>query len=580
MLIKKFKPTLLLSALLMVGCSTLSERQPVTENRSVPQPPPLAIESFDADIASAETNPVYDVLVGEFAGQRGQFDLAFQHYLLAANQTNDPDIAKRATQMAILAKDPAAAEKGATTWAALAPKDPQPVQVLILMNLRQKNETAASSNINKLLAITGDTDKTFIGIASLLEKNTSKEAALRIMQDVASRYPDKASALHAYAKMVARANQPERALKIAELGLAQQPKDERLIVLRAGLTRQIHNSEEEMRYLRDVLSNNPELHDVRLYYARLLVNSKQNSNARKEFNTLAKAQPDNPNTLFTLGFLSLQIKDMTQAKHYLQSAAPNLNQANQQRAYYYLGQIEEQLDHPDKALKWFEKIRVGEFAFDAALKSAVLLARQQKLPEAIGLLHSLHVNSKPQAVRLILLESELLSQNGKTPDAITILTRSLKRFPDEIDILYARGMLLETVNELDKMEADMRRIIELEPNHIHAINSLGYTLADRTERTKEALELVLHAHNLQPDNPYVLDSVGWAYYRTGNYVKSIEFLRKALSSFPDTEVYLHLTEVLWESGQRQEAKDVLKRAQEELPNDKRLQKRQQKYKLQ
>lgn len=575
----KIKPAFLLSTILISACSTLSEFKPPIEDSSPPAQP-LTIESFDANVASVDANPFYDVLVGEFAGQRGQFDQAFQHYWNAAEQTNNSTVAKRATQMAILAKNPQAAEKGATTWAELSPKDPQPIQVLILMNLRQNDEAAASTNINRLLSITGGTDKAFVSIATLLEKNTSKEAALRIMQEVASHYPDEAAAFHAHAKMVARANQPARALEIVKLGLLKQADDERLIQLHAQLIRQLHGPEKEISYLQDVLSKKPDLHDIRLYYARLLVRLKQNDDARKEFERLAKAQPDNANLLFSMGLLSLQIEDFEQAKSYLQSAAPKLNDVNQQRAHYYLGQVEEQLDHPDKALKWFEKVRTGEFAFDAVLRSAVLLAQMDKMPEAIGLLHSLHVNSKPQAVKLILLESELLSKNGKTDDAIIILTRSLKRFPDEIDILYARGMLLESIDELDKMEADMRRIIDLEPNHIHAINSLGYTLADRTDRIKEALELVQRAHRLQPDNPYVLDSVGWAYYRAGNHAKSIEFLRKALTTFPDTEVYLHLTEVLWESGQQQEAKAVLKRALAEAPDDKRLKKFQQKYKTQ
>lgn len=570
----------LFAALLISGCSALTSVKPNTQDDPTGFEESIAIESFDPVAASTDDNPLFNVLAGEFAAQQGQFEEAFKYYLRAAEQTQQADVAKRATQMAILAKNPDAAQKSATIWSSVAPGDPQPLQVLILSSLRQNDEAAAVGHINNFLTATGGSDNAFISVATLLEKNTTIEAALRIMDDVAAHYPNNNAALHVHAKMLARSNQPEQALDKVEHALSLQPADERLILLRARLTGQLHGTAAEMDYLANVLANNDQLADTRVYHTRLLIDNKQFDQARRQLKQLADMQADRPEVLFTIGLLSLQMEDLAAARQYLEAAAPHLNQTNQHRAYFYLGQIEEQLGHLDNALAWFEKVRTGEFAFDAVIRTAVLMAQQQRLPEAIGLIHSLHVNSQPQAVKLILLESELLSNNGETQDAIKILTQSLAKFPDEVDILYARGMLYETIDALPEMEADMRRIIELEPKHIHALNSLGYTLADRTNRLEEALELVLRAHRLDPENPYVLDSVGWAYYRLGNFPNAIEYLNRALEAFPDTEVYLHLTEVLWESGQQRQASEVFKRALNADPDDERLKAMQQNYNLQ
>ena len=189
----------------------------------------------------------------------------------------------------------------------------------------------------------------------------------------------------------------------------------------------------------------------------------------------------------------------------------------------------------------------------ARARQAALLARAGKLDEARALLAFTHGENDAQNVRLIQAQAELLRDSKEHAAAFEVLSEGLKRFPDSADLLYDRAMVAEKLDKLDVLEADLRRVIVLRPDDAQTYNALGYTLADRTDRLAEANSLLDKALSLAPEDPFILDSVGWAQYRSGNLARAQEYLERAYKVRPDPEIAAHLGEVLWARGQRDQA---------------------------
>jgi tetratricopeptide (TPR) repeat protein len=211
------------------------------------------------------------------------------------------------------------------------------------------------------------------------------------------------------------------------------------------------------------------------------------------------------------------------------------------------------MKQPDAATIHYLEVRSGNYLVPARARQAALLARAGKLNEAQALLAATRGENDAQNVRLIQAQAELLRESKQHAAAFEVLSGGLKRFPDSAELLYDRAMVAEKLDKLDVLEADLRRVIVLRPDDAQAYNALGYTLADRTNRLVEAVALLDKALSLAPQDPYILDSVGWAQFRSGNLARAQEYLERAYRVRPDPEIAAHLGEVLWARGQRDEA---------------------------
>jgi tetratricopeptide (TPR) repeat protein len=221
-------------------------------------------------------------------------------------------------------------------------------------------------------------------------------------------------------------------------------------------------------------------------------------------------------------------------------------------AAYYLGEVEELSENPDTAVSWFRKVE-GEHALDAQVRIAQIRASQGEVGRAREILQQLRDQWPEDAATFYLIEAATLADRGLLQEAIGVYDEALKAFPGDTDILYARGLHALSMNRLDIMESDLKAIIAKEPENADALNALGYSLADQTERLTEALSYIERAFALKPDDPAVLDSMGWVQFRLGKPQEALEHLRKALASMPDGEIAAHLGEVLWTMGRHEEA---------------------------
>ncbi len=493
---------------------------------------------------------LFDFLVAEIAGQRGMVNVAKEGYLELAKKTLDPRVARRATEIALFGRDQAAALEAARLWIKLEPDAPRAGQTLAALLIGQGKMDEAVPYLESFLK--GEEGAAaFLHLPMLFSKAKDPERALAAVKKLAQNYPQLPEAQYAVAQSAASAGHLEEAVEALKQAEKLRPGWEPAALSRAQLLAR-RSKAEGLAFLKDFLSAYPRARDVRLAYARLLVNANQFAEARQQFNELTTEVPDNPDIKLAAGLLALQMADLDEAERQL-TRAQELNFREPQTASYYLGQIAEERKQLDHALELYQSVDEGEFMIPARSRQAGILARQGKLADARRLLTETPTQNDIQRIELIQAEANLLRDEKDFQGVYNVLGEALKKYPDAVDLLYDRAMAAERVSKLDVMEQDLRKVIRIKPDYAHAYNALGYILADRTDRLAEAGELLAKALALAPDDGFILDSMGWLYYRKGDLAKAQETLERAYKNRPDAEIAAHLGEVLWVKGAKDEA---------------------------
>jgi tetratricopeptide (TPR) repeat protein len=306
-----------------------------------------------------------------------------------------------------------------------------------------------------------------------------------------------------------------------------------------------------------------------LSYARLLVAEKRIDPARREFQRIEQEAPNNADVAVTIGLLSLQMNDYDLAEAKFKRAL-ELNYRDADALRYYLGQVAEERKRYDEALGWYGKVSAGEQVVPAAARYAFILAKQNKVAEARTYLQRVEVQNQQQRTQLTQAEAQVLREAKAYQESFDLLGNALDQQPDHPDLLYDYAMAAERLDRIDVLEAKLKRLIQLKPDHAQAYNALGYTLADRNIRLKEAREFIEKALKLAPDDPFILDSMGWVNYRMGSLNEGLEYLKRAYSQRPDPEIAAHLGEVLWVQGKKAEAEQLWRGSMKEHPGNDEL----------
>jgi len=385
----------------------------------------------------------------------------------------------------------------------------------------------------------------------MIGKMRDHAAALALTERLAADYPNMPEARFAVAQAFAYAGRLDAAVAALKQADSLRPGWEPAALMRAQILAKTSPAD-ALTFMREYLAKYPDAREVRLAYARALVSANQLAEARAEFTRLTVDFPRNAEVSLAAGLLALQMGDVDAARDLLTQTL-EYEPRDSDIVYYYLGQAAERSKQPEQATTHYAEVKAGQYLVPARARQAALLAQAGKLDEARALLAFTHGENDAQSVRLIQAQAELLRDNKMSAAAFETLTQGLKRYPDSADLLYDRAMVAEKLGKLDVLEADLRRVIVLRPNDAQAYNALGYTLADRTGRLPEAISLLDKALALAPDDPYILDSVGWAQYRSGSLARAQDYLERAYKLRPDPEIAAHLGEVLWARGQRDEA---------------------------
>ena len=584
---------LVLSAALISGCASVGkpggEAVDDTHHASDAAQAALSAEKTLNGVSSA---PVYEdplpevklteeiflkIITAEIANQRGSWQGAYVTMYSVAEQTRDPRIAKRAAEIALAAKQSGEALQAVRLWRELAPNSNEATQYYLGFMLMNNNLAEIQSVYTEKLK---SSDPKQLGVMMLqaqrlLSRSRDKNAAFTTLETLLEPYKNSPDAHMALAQGAYAKGDSKLAASEAQEVLKARP-DSQLAVLTVA---QASSQADAAKSLAAFLVKNPSARDVRLAYASILIDLKQLDQANHEFETIARERPDDISAIYTLGVLAMERNQSQKAEAYfLQYLQALEGKTGEERdpttALVNLSRIAAERKDYKAAQDWLAQVESYDGRnpawFNVQIRRTFLLAKEGKLLEARAFIQQVKASNETEQIQLIQSEAQLLRDAGLPDQAKTVLEQGIKQAPNNPDLLYDFAMLAESQKDITGMETSLRKVIELAPTSQHAYNALGYSFADRNVQLDEANTLIEKANQLAPDDPFILDSLGWVKFRLSKYDEAEQALRRAYQMRPDAEIAVHLGEVLWTMGQKDSAKKIWRDALQKDPENQTL----------
>ena len=501
----------------------------------------------------------YKILTAEIAYQRGNWQAAYVTLLTTAQQTRDPRLARRAAEIALSVKQAGEALGAIRLWRELAPDSNEATQYYLGFMVMNNNLSEIQSVFSEKLAAADTKQYGVIMLQAqrLLARARDKNAAFDVLEELLSPYKAIPEAHLALAQGAYTKGDNQRAITEANVMLAAHP-DSQLAILTIA---QGSTQADAAQALAGFISKNPGARDIRLAYASILIDLKQFDQAQEQFQLILRDNPNDVNSMYTLGVLALSKNQLQQAEDYFLRYLKTLDEKSEDRdatsTYVNLAGIAIERKDYKAAQEWLAKVESYDGRnptwFNVQLRRAGLLAKENNVDDALNLLHQLKPPAEIEQLQVIQTEAQILRDANLADHAEKVLKDGLTAHPDSPDLLYDYAMLLESQDRVLQMETMLRRVIELAPNSQHAYNALGYSFADRNIRLDEALTLIEKANQLAPDDPFILDSLGWVKFRLEKYDEAESLLQRAYELRPDADIAVHLGEVLWRAGSKDKA---------------------------
>ena len=553
---------LLTAATLLSGCQmftpSASDGTPPVEDPAVAaaQAKPQVYRDFSQDT-------LLSLLTAELAGQRNRFDIALENYVQQANVTQDAGVAERGFRIAEYLGAEQPALETSLIWAKTAPENIDAQRAAAVQLARAGRYDESMSFMEQVLQRQGDTHFDFLALSAAETDPDTRAGLLQSFNRLQVKYPDNSQLQFGKALLLQQDGRPQEALELLE----QQPSKNRpiaSILLHARLLQSLERNADALSLLEKGIARHPDDKRLRLTYARLLVAENRLDEAKGEFASLLQQHPNDDDLRFSLALVCLEAEAWKEAIVYLEELVERGSHSD--AAHFNLARAYEELGDTSSALQEYALVGPGNDYLPAQARQADLLFKQQRDAEASKRLRQARDAQPDYAIQLYLIEAEAWSKQDNTEQAWKLMQQALEQFPEDLNLLYTRAMLAEKRDNLALLEQDLRFILEREPDNAMALNALGYTLADRTTRYSEAKVLIEQAYQLNPQDPAILDSLGWVNYRLGNLNEAERLLRQALEAFPDHEVAAHLGEVLWAQGKQNEARAIWREALKQQPN--------------
>lgn len=514
---------------------------------------------------------LFKLLRAELAYQRGDWQLAYVTMLVAAQETRDPRLARRAAEIALNVKQTGEALSAVRLWRELAPHSDEANQFYLGLVVLGENLTEAKPIfVERLQEVTPQARGLLIlQIQRLLGRTKDKAAAFTLQEELTAPYQGLVETHIALAQAAFAKGDLPRARLEAGKALAIKPDLEIAVLMQA---QSAAGREEALQTLSGFLKNYPKSRDVRTAYAKILIDDKQYDEARNQFEILLKDQPKDLTIMYAMGILGAQMNDRDTAEKYLGAYLKELeanpdDERDPVQALLILSQIAEDRKNFPAALKWLAQVEPGPAYLEAQVRSAQIMANTGDLGGARNLLSHLKPEGQREQIQIMVADAQLLRDANRVPEGLAVLAKGLERFPEDTGLLYDYAMLAEKANRFDLMENALRKIIKLAPNNQHAYNALGYSFAERNIHLQEAYTLIDKASKLAPEDPFIMDSMGWIYFRLGKLTEAEDYLRRAYAIRPDVEIGVHLGEVLWIKGEKDSAQQLLRDANQKDPQN-------------
>jgi tetratricopeptide (TPR) repeat protein len=517
---------------------------------------------------------VYQYLVAEVAGQRGDLATSGAVFYNLAKTSKEASLAERAAKIAAYGKVPGLTIPAVKLWAELAPGSNEAQQAMTEVYIATGNLNEAKPHLAELLAKDDTRAGGFLYLNNLLNKSPDKVATLKLVQSLAEPYPTLAEAQFAIAQAAYAAKKSDTAINALDKAEALKPGWD-LAALVKGQILFEQSPQSAIAFYDDYLLKHPQVNEVRVNLTKMLITQKQFDAAKKQFPILLKQADDskekNAGQMSALvGVFSMQIEDYTAAQQYFEQSI-KLGNKDSDQIYLYLAQIAEKQKNSKQAAEWYQKVQPDSAQYlQAQLGLATIIANTQSPDKAIALLDEIDNLTTEQQIIVIQAQANILAKAQRDQESFELLDKTIKNMPNTPELVYDYALAAERVKKLELMESELRKVISAKPDFAAAYNALGYSFADRNTRLTEAMQLIEKALSISPNDHYMIDSLGWVHYRKGNLDKAIDLLQQAYNFNQDPEIAAHLGEVLWKKGQHDEANKIWHEGLKADPKNKSL----------
>ena len=517
---------------------------------------------------------LYRILAAEVSFQRGQYIAAGSTMLELARETGDRRLARRAIEAFLAGGNLPGALEAARAWARVAPDDPEAVSTELALAAAAGQTSGLATALRKRIDDAQDKSSAIGQAAAVLGRMPDKRAALDILDRAISESKGRnlLAAHLALADMAQAAGDAPRALAEARLGLAVSPRSEEaaMRVFEYGLA---VDPDKALQDARTFVASHPGSRRLRMLIAGQLAERGDFDASLAELQSMAKRSPEDFDLLFMQAQVAYRAKRLDQAKALLDqfvsiqgqrqgASAAGATDAPSALADAYLLQarIAEDQGRLDDAVEQLGKIEEHATRYSSRMRQAVIRARQGRIDEAVAIVDAANPADDEEQTLGALTAAQILRDAGRTADAIRRLRAAEAELPESVELKYELAMLYERENKLAEAEKLLREVMAIDPGHAHSYNALGYALADRNVRLPEALKLITRAMEIAPDDPFIMDSMGWVKFRMGDTAAAEDFLKRAYRKRPEADIAAHLGEVLWVRGQKDEARAIWKEA--------------------
>jgi len=555
---------------LLLGCSAV----PMAPGNALAQDaaqqtPPLAPDVVFAPPSRGTTDDaqlMFEIMISELAGRRGRLDIALEGYAAAAARTDDTRVAERATRLAIFARRWDAAGAALLRWRALDGTAVEPLELQAQVLMRRQRPDEAAERFIEVVERSDDADLALSELGALLQGDPDPVSAMGVAEALVARYPDAAPARLVVARLALVSGDRDTAVAALDAALERDPDNADAVQVRARLQAAEGDRDGAFALLAAAIERNPDDLPLQVGRAQLLVEAGLIDRARTALGALGDVAVDDADTLLAIGELAMRVEEPALAAGWF-SRLLVLGEYRDQ-AHFQLARIADVGGNATEAIAGYDAVMSQELFVPAQTRAAELVAARGDIDAArdrLTTLRGMVVDPAMQA-QLIGTEGRLLQRAGESEEALALLSDGLENFPDSGDLRYARALAAEGAGQPEVLVDDLQRLIAAEPDNAQALNALGYHYAQRDERLDEASELLEKASALLPDDPAVMDSLGWLRFRQDDTDEAIRLLSRALSILPDAEIAAHLGEALWVAGRRDEARQVWGEALADAPD--------------
>jgi len=489
-------------------------------------------------------------------GAEGDFSGAASEYLEAALTSQDPEIAERATRVAVSAGEWQMVAMASDRWAMLDPDSLDAHQLAAGSRIREGDYAGAEYQLARILELTeSDTSRGWGIVTTLLAPANDQKRAGKVMNNLLEDFDatSNVDALFARSQFTARGGDLGKATEYIDQAIEQEPGRADFLAWAGRLAVNRQDTELALQRYGQAWHAAPGDPAIAMAYAELLKRENDTEAAQAVLADL----PDTPEMRFARVLFAMEVEDRESAEELYRDFF-DITYKDVSNAAFHAAQSAELLDHHREAIDWYKQV-TGERSLRAVMRQAFLHSELGDVDEARNVLAQLRIQTdskiKSQSYQA---EVQILQNAGQNDEAMQVLNKALDVLPEDIALRYMRGLLAVTLVQLDLAESDFRWIIDVEPENSAALNALGYTLADLTDRYDEAERLIHKAFELQPDESSIIDSMGWIAYRQGRLPEAQRYLAQAWRTTQAAEIAAHLGEVLWVSGQKDEAREFWK----------------------